>query len=194
MIRKTDILQGIKIATPCHASWDAMAGDERVRHCGACCLNVYNISQMSRTEAEELIRSKEGRLCIRMYQRTDGTVITKDCPVGVRALRRRLAFAATCVCALFLAVGAFASGKTRSFDNDGESTLWERMKIKVHQVEPLKSLFGWLDPPAQATTGVVPTQMMGDVAGPVTMGKPVQVTPADLKAFGLDKSGKPQKR
>src|SRR5581483_9913884 len=36
-----------------------------------------------------LVRDKEGRMCVRMYQRADGTVLTSDCPVGVRRERLR---------------------------------------------------------------------------------------------------------
>ena len=34
---------------------------------------------------------KEGRLCVRFYTRADGTVLTQDCPVGLRAVRVKLA-------------------------------------------------------------------------------------------------------
>ncbi len=87
---KTEIkfLDRVEIATPCHADWDKMEGDERARHCQDCRLNVYNLSDMSRKEAEELVRKNEGhRLCVRFYRRNDGTIITDNCPVGVRRLR-----------------------------------------------------------------------------------------------------------
>jgi hypothetical protein len=67
-----------------------MIGDERVRFCGQCNLNVYNISAMTKQEAERLITQAEGRLCVRYYRRADGTILTKNCPVGLRALKRRL--------------------------------------------------------------------------------------------------------
>ena len=82
-------LEQIRIATPCSADWDDMAGDARVRFCGKCEKNVYNLSAMTRQEGEALVRQKEGRLCVRLYQRQDGTVITSDCPVGVRRQRLR---------------------------------------------------------------------------------------------------------
>ena len=44
-------LDDIQIATPCSASWDDMRGDDRVRHCGDCRMNVYNLSEMTRAEA-----------------------------------------------------------------------------------------------------------------------------------------------
>src|SRR5258706_6218808 len=81
----------LRIAAPCPLSWEQMTGDNRVRFCDHCQLNVYNISELSRLEAETLIASTEGRLCARLFRRADGTVLTKDCPVGLRALRRRVA-------------------------------------------------------------------------------------------------------
>ena len=93
----SDPLRNLKVASPCPANWDAMYGDDRSRYCGECRLNVYNISGMTRVEAERLIASKEGRLCVRFYRRADGTVLTKDCPVGLAAVRRRVARVASAV-------------------------------------------------------------------------------------------------
>ena len=89
MRRFTNNLNDVRVATPCPAEWDAMIGTERVRFCGQCQLNVYNLSSMSRREAESLISRTEGRLCVRFYRRKDGSIITQDCPVGLRALKRR---------------------------------------------------------------------------------------------------------
>jgi hypothetical protein len=88
-----DIWQNIRIATPCKANWDQMTGDEQVRACAACHKNVYNISMMSRTEAEEVIRAKEGNLCIRLYRRWDGRILTSDCPKALRAVRLKMVMA-----------------------------------------------------------------------------------------------------
>src|SRR5262252_9589526 len=81
----------LRVASPCSVGWENMTGDERQRHCDLCSLNVYNISGMTTGEVEQLITEREGRLCIRMFRRADGTVITKDCPVGLRAVRKRVA-------------------------------------------------------------------------------------------------------
>lgn len=83
-----DPLKAIKIASPCKADWSKMNGDERSRFCELCKLNVYNLSGMTKKEAHQLLEKKEGRLCIRLFRRSDGTVITKDCPVGLRALQK----------------------------------------------------------------------------------------------------------
>ena len=66
-----------------------MEGDDRVRFCGECRKNVYNLSALPRAEAERLLQEREGNLCVRLYKRADGTVMTTDCPVAVRRLRVR---------------------------------------------------------------------------------------------------------
>jgi hypothetical protein len=83
-----------------------MIGDDRVRFCDHCQLNVFNIAQLTRTEAETLIAKSEGRLCARLYRRADGTILTKDCPVGLAALRKRVSRK---VAASFAAMISFAS-------------------------------------------------------------------------------------
>jgi hypothetical protein len=95
MSKRTSPLDDVRVAAPCNAGWDNMVGTERVRFCGQCNLNVYNLSAMTRGDAERLIAETEGRLCVRYYRRADGTILTKNCPVGLRALKRRLSRIAT---------------------------------------------------------------------------------------------------
>ena len=92
---KPNWLDNLHIATPCRADWERMQSEDeegRVRFCRTCEKNVYNISLMSREEALNLIRAKEGQLCVRLAKRKDGTLITNDCPVGQnkRTTKRRL--------------------------------------------------------------------------------------------------------
>jgi len=91
MPKYTSPLDGVRVAAPCPADWDRMAGDERARFCDRCSLHVYNLSGMTRREAESLITNAEGRLCVRYYARPDGTILTQDCPVGLRAVRQKVA-------------------------------------------------------------------------------------------------------
>jgi hypothetical protein len=91
----TNPLERVKVAAPCPADWSKMVGDERVRYCDQCSQHVYNLSGMTRREAEALVTSAEGRLCVRFYRRADGTILTQNCPVGLSALKRRAAHAAT---------------------------------------------------------------------------------------------------
>ena len=106
MARFTTRLDNVRVAAPCSADWDSMFGNERVRLCEQCHLNVYNLSEMSRVEAERLIDQAEGRLCVRFYQRRDGSIITQNCPVGLRAIKRRLSRVATAVASFVLSLMA----------------------------------------------------------------------------------------
>ena len=110
--RQTPLLGSVRVATPCTASWEAMTGDDQVRFCGQCQKNVYNLSAMDREEAERLLARREGSICVRFYQRADGTVMTADCPVGVRRRRRRRV-ALTVVGAGAMAAAAAAGWRSR---------------------------------------------------------------------------------
>src|SRR5215213_10800265 len=96
----TNPLDNIRIASPCRSDWNEMYGDDRTRFCGECKLNVYNLSGMNRSEAEALLMNSEGRVCVRFFRRNDGTVLTKDCPVGWRALKKRVSTTATAIASL----------------------------------------------------------------------------------------------
>lgn len=84
------MIDNIRVASPCSADWEQMQGDDRVRHCDACNLNVYNLAAFTEAEIRTLVASRKGRLCGRIYQRRDGTVLTQNCPVGLQAVTRRI--------------------------------------------------------------------------------------------------------
>jgi hypothetical protein len=97
----------IDVASPCHAAWDEMTldastGEKHVRRCQQCNSNVYNLSEMTRSEAEAFVAKTEGRTCVRFFRRQDGTILTRDCPVGLRAARQRLVRAAAALAGVFL--------------------------------------------------------------------------------------------
>lgn len=92
---KLPVLEDVRVASPCNADWDRMSGDDRVRHCGSCNQQVFNLSSMTRDEAEALLLAR-AHLCIRYYRRADGTILLADCAIGAprRRLRRRIALLA----------------------------------------------------------------------------------------------------
>ena len=51
-------------------------GDDRRRFCAHCRLHVYNVAGMERAEANALLEN-DAKVCLRLYRRSDGTVITK---------------------------------------------------------------------------------------------------------------------
>jgi len=104
-MRKFDSpLDNLNVASPCAADWDAMYGDDRKRFCSQCKLNVYNLSGMTRDEAETLIIKAEGRLCVRFHMRPDGSIITQDCPIGWAKVKQRTKLFATAVVSLVTAL------------------------------------------------------------------------------------------
>lgn len=116
MTKKEAMLDRLYVASPCSADWDAMPGNEQFRFCNQCQLNVYNLSAMTRKQAEELIAKAEGRLCTKLYRRADGTIITADCPVGLRAMKRKVSRAAS---ATLSAILGFLTNQTIVWADDG---------------------------------------------------------------------------
>ncbi|MDI3281811.1 hypothetical protein [Polyangium sp. 15x6] len=72
-------LSTLRIAEPCHEDWQAMTGDERARRCERCDLQVTNLSELTRADAERLLstRTREGRLCVRYTHDGQGNVVTR---------------------------------------------------------------------------------------------------------------------
>lgn len=126
-----------------------MTGDDRVRHCSLCRLNVYNLSGMSRNEAENLLRNSEGRLCVRYYERADGKVMTKDCPKGMALVRRRFAMS-------FLAVMTFGSMATSLLlAKPVPKSKFQEVQNKIREVEPIKTIMDKIDPPQPMIMGAI---------------------------------------
>jgi hypothetical protein len=145
-------LNDIHIASPCSADWNEMYGDDRKRFCGDCKLNVYNLSGMTRDEAETLITNAEGRLCVRFYRRADGSVITQDCPVGWAKVKQRtkvfaMAFASLIV-ALFTGV-LFVS----VFSKNRMTTMGEiAMPLVIPSPTPTRMMGAIAVPPRNSNT------------------------------------------
>jgi hypothetical protein len=164
------LLRQVKIAAPCSVKWETMPGGERVRSCSQCSHKVYNLSAMSGDEAAKLIREAEGRVCVRLYRRADGSVMTRDCPTGLRAARQRVTRAVTV---------SFAS----MFSIIGLFSLAERLRAKpvltmgavAASPQPLSTP---APVPMMGEMEAMPTVEMGDMAMP--MPDPNAVTAARI--------------
>ena len=161
---KLPVLENIRVATPCRADWTQMTGDERARHCGDCKKNVYNLSNMTRDEAEALIVEKEGKLCARYYQRHDGTILLKDCSIGIGARRKRRIIAVGAM-ALLGGAALFAYKRTRPVEVD-VPTCGNPMR---ESVETRYVITGETEAPPTAPPKLevpeVTEVMMGDISG-----------------------------
>lgn len=115
-------VNSLRVASPCSVGWESMTGDERTRHCHLCRLNVYNTAEMTRKEVESLMRNRDGRLCIRLYRRSDGTVLTKDCPVGLRAVRKRVSKFVSAAFATILSFWSISYSQDKDSDAKRDSS------------------------------------------------------------------------
>ena len=86
---KPNLLSQAFIETPCESSWDKMTGNDSVRFCSQCSLNVYNVANLTDKEAEAVFAKgrEQGRVCARLYRRPDGTIMTDNCPRSLRKIR-----------------------------------------------------------------------------------------------------------
>jgi len=130
MTKQNFDINKLRVASPCSVGWETMSGDERVRLCHSCELNIYNISEMTKNEVEHLIANREGRLCIRLYKRTDGTVLTKDCPVGLRASYKRMTRFAGAALATIFALFSFGFGQSKSKNEKACKTSGKILRVE----------------------------------------------------------------
>jgi hypothetical protein len=157
MATKLPLFDQITIDSPCPVSWESMQGDKRVRHCRHCQKNVYNLSAMTREEVVGLIQQKEVQLCGRMFRRADGTLLTSDCPVGLREVRRRIVRALFGIAATVLAlVGGIAWGRKSAGILPGGASVVEE--------GPLTRFTNWIEP------HIFP--LAGDICVPSTTSSP----------------------
>lgn len=120
-----------------------MSGDDKVRFCGLCKKNVYNLSTLSRDEAVGLVKEREGQMCALFFQRGDGTVMTADCPVGVRRARFAMA-AAFSLLALIFAGPVFFARRTQTGQPVGE--YFEQLVDEMRTVPIVGAVVNWISP------------------------------------------------
>lgn len=107
------IVQSVTVKTPCSVGWDNMEGNDTVRYCQQCKLNVHNLSNMSDKEAANLLNAKRTkRLCVFLRRRPDGTIVTDNCPEKLRKVRDHIrAYAASALMVITCFWTASASGQ-----------------------------------------------------------------------------------
>jgi hypothetical protein len=143
-----------------------MSGDDRVRSCDLCNLHVYNIARLTRKEAESLIAGAEGRICARLYRRVDGTIITKDCPVGLRAIRRRVARTAGAVFATIVGLFSVVLGQKPSEKDKAACRQQVTISRSDSQTEAAVISGTILDPNGATIPGAVVTVVSNEKNGP----------------------------
>lgn len=173
-------LNSLKIASPCGVDWSSMEGTDQVRFCSECRLSVYNLSEMTTEEAVKVVEEAEGRLCVRLYKRADGTVITRDCPVGASRRRRRAVVfgsIAAGVMALAAGVGALFFRNSKQCSSPYAASSGTR----IGDLQPFKTVNQFF--PGTFPQAPPPQVLMGDIA--------VIPTPPQTGNSGTSPSGGP---
>lgn len=92
-----------------------MDGNERERLCRQCDKKVFNISDMTESEANAFLSERNGNdLCVKFFMRSDGTIKTDNCPRYLRPARntfRYLQYALTSIGAFVMSLSAIAAEK-----------------------------------------------------------------------------------
>ncbi len=89
------VLQQLRLVRGCEVSWESMVGDARVRHCGACDREVFDLTAMDPDEVEAFVLSRRANLpCLRMHVRPDGRYQDGPCEPAQRRMLKRALFAA----------------------------------------------------------------------------------------------------
>jgi hypothetical protein len=119
-------LDHVQLAFSCPMAWERLVGGDRSRYCGACEKHVYDLSAMSRDEAEGFLEENEGLpICVRVEVDADQRAVHRS-STGVV-----LAVAATAAVA-----GAMAAEKTSAVSLIwGEEPVEEAADETVHADE-----------------------------------------------------------
>jgi hypothetical protein len=166
-------LANIRIAAPCPSSWEKMIGDERVRHCSECNLNVYNLSAMTEREIEQLLEAHQGRrLCTRFYRRADGTVLTRNCPWSLRAIARKTSrFASGVLTACMSITFAMAKPKAPKASCECRQIRQKDSGIRLSVIDPDGALISYAEITLENKSGKEKLAGSTDRAGEWAIGK-----------------------
>lgn len=117
---KKSFIDSIEVKSPCSEDWNKMSGNNQVRFCSHCNLNVNDLSAMTRKEALKLVRKANGRICVRYIQNpVDKKPIFGD---KLYQLTRRAGIAAGVLGAsLTLSTIAYAQGSAERLPQNAET-------------------------------------------------------------------------
>src|SRR5262249_29306077 len=147
---KTDYLDRIFVNSPCKVAWEDMAGTEQVRFCADCNKDVYDLSSMTRREAEFFVATNHGQICARLTRRRDRTVLTREEPENLNLISRRASPVAAVVVSAVIGVGstapalagpakALAQASSISKGTVAQSSSRTEASFKPIQLEPSRS-------------------------------------------------------
>jgi hypothetical protein len=164
-----------------------MTGNDSVRFCSQCSLNVYNITNMTDKEAEAVFAkgANGDRLCARLYRRPDGTIMTDNCPRALRKIRNASRWLKTKIVACFGLLASLAAPAQADNPNQTKSQAKDEPEfvLKWDEVKA-KSKKGGKTEVDKTTKGANPGANPGGNIGRPTMGAIRVPTPAEQAELG----------
>ena len=110
-----NFLSNLTVSSPCTADWNSMVGNDQVRFCEHCSLQVHNLSLMTRNQAQRLVARSNGRLCVRYHQDSAGKPLTSPVRQKLHRINRRVSrIAAGAFTATLSITSAVAQNSTSS--------------------------------------------------------------------------------
>ncbi len=107
-------LNTIQVTSPCSTDWDGMKGDDKTRFCDACNKRVFNLSAMTRREAEVMVKETKGQFCARVLRDADGSVITAAESTGLNFVKLRASKFASAVVSAALSLSPVLAATTNT--------------------------------------------------------------------------------
>lgn len=133
---KKNFLDAIDVKSPCNESWEEMTGNSEVRFCSHCAKDVHDISAMTRSKAEKLVKDSKGNLCVRYVKNPEGKIV--NLPPKFTQIKRRAAIAAGVLAtSLTLSTIAYSQGdpllklKTNQTQKDNSSKSSENHDLSI---------------------------------------------------------------
>lgn len=119
-----------------------MTGDDQKRFCSICKKHVYNIANMTEKEVEDVIFTTERQVCVRLYRRRDGLVMTRECGKW-KSVKTKAILTLTPILALFgVALAMPVMGQTKPTPQ--QTMAWTRKELRIldeeieREKEPLR--------------------------------------------------------
>ena len=112
-----NFLNNVTINSPCSSDWDSMVGNDQVRFCKHCSLEVHNLSRMTRNQAERLVARSHGRLCVRYHHDPTGRPVTLPVGQKLHRISRRVSRFAAGAFTATLSVTSVAAQNSTGFQS-----------------------------------------------------------------------------
>src|SRR6267142_5191546 len=112
-----NFLNSLTIPSPCTADWNSMIGNDQVRFCEHCSLDVHNISLLTRSQAERLIARSKGRLCVQYHHDAAGRPVTLPVAQKLHRIGRRVSRIAAGAFTATLSVTSAVAQSSTSFQS-----------------------------------------------------------------------------